>query len=193
MPRNTPRSVPQSAVPKAQLGAWRFLSVAGLVACIATGAQLYRVTGERNLLNQALLARHTTSSTQDASSQIDLSARDRVIRSLTGPTMYVIDLRNYQANGPVGRIFWDQATGDWTMYTYTLRPPKPGSTFQLWVIGKNNHPPYSAGTFAPDATGKAEVHANYSLDPTDLTRVVVSEEPSGGSTQPSRHVILAGR
>jgi anti-sigma-K factor RskA len=193
MPRTTPRAVPQVGPSKAQLSVWRVIAIVAIVACVATGAQLYRVMGDRDLLHETLVARGVATSRQGASLQSDIADRDRLIGALTGPSMRVIDLLNYGSSGPVGRVFWDKAMGTWTMYTYTLPAPKPGDTYQLWIVTNDGHPPFSAGTFVPDAEGKAVVRATYAIGPNALGRIAVSEEPEGGSPAPSRHIVLAGR
>jgi anti-sigma-K factor RskA len=90
-------------------------------------------------------------------------------------------------------MFWDQKTQEWTMYAYHMRQPKPGKTFQVWLIASNTPKPISAGTFQPDAHGEAVVRAQYPLDPHALVRVAVSEEPVGGAPYPTGPIVIAGR
>jgi anti-sigma-K factor RskA len=175
------------------IGAWRFLAAAAAIACVATGTQLYRVTRDRDALRAAVGARDAVTLARVDSLSAAVAARDTVIASLTGPGMRVVDLVNYGSLDPVARMFWDRKKGQWTMYAYNLRQPKPGKTFQVWVIASNARAPISAGTFKPDGRGTAIVTATYQLDRNALTRVAVTEEPEGGVPAPTGPILIAGR
>jgi anti-sigma-K factor RskA len=139
------------------------------------------------------MVRGLAAAQRGASLQRAIADRDRLIRALTGPSMQVIDLLNYGSSGPVGRMFWDKAMGTWAMYTYALAAPKPGDTYQLWIVTNDGHPPFSAGTFVPDAKGRAVVRTTYFIEPKVLKRIAISREPEGGSPTPSQNIVLAGR
>lgn len=66
-----------------------------------------------------------------------------------------------------------------------LTPPAPGRVYQLWLISEDG--PTSAGIFSPDADGEAIVI----LDGDALPGLVVglTEEPAGGSPQPTGDVL----
>jgi anti-sigma-K factor RskA len=50
----------------------------------------------------------------------------------------------------------------------------------------------SAGTFAATANGSAVVRATYALAPDKLAAIAVTEEPEGGSKQPTTTPFLVG-
>ena len=87
-------------------------------------------------------------------------------------------------------MFWNRATNDWTMVVYTMRPPKPGMTYQVWLI--TGAAKISAGTFQPDSTGHAFMQARYALDRNALKAVAVTEEPAGGMPSPTGPIVVAG-
>jgi anti-sigma-K factor RskA len=58
-------------------------------------------------------------------------------------------------------------------------------TYQLWLIGKDG--PHSAGTFAPSAGRHG---AKLIAGPGDAEKLAVTEEPAGGSAQPTTKPIL---
>jgi len=50
----------------------------------------------------------------------------------------------------------------------------------------------SAGTFNTDAQGRAVVQATYALAEADLAAIAITEEPEGGSPQPTGTILVAG-
>jgi anti-sigma-K factor RskA len=76
------------------------------------------------------------------------------------------------------------------MVTYNIRPPKPGMTYQVWLVTADAK--ISAGTFKPDAAGRTMMHARYALDRDALRSVAVTEEPEGGMPAPTGPMVIAG-
>jgi len=187
------RTVPVIAGRPAGLGGWQFLAAASLVGCLATGSLLYKTLRERDSLRTAVTARSADEGAKIVSLQGDVAKKDSMIASLTGPNMRVVDLVTLASQDPVARMFWDRKTQQWTMYAYNLRQPKPGKTFQVWLIAAGVPAPISAGTFHPDAKGAAVMHASYPMDRGALQKVAISEEPDGGMPSPTGPIILAGR
>jgi anti-sigma-K factor RskA len=70
-------------------------------------------------------------------------------------------------------------------------PPAPsGRTYQLWGIASGSNP-VSLGTFDPGADGRTTLALDVPAGAVfDLA--AVSEEPAGGSPQPTTTPILAG-
>ena len=71
-----------------------------------------------------------------------------------------------------------------------LPPPRSGATYQLWVFTIEG--PVSAGTFAPDPSGRA----SFAIDnppgvPRPITGMAVTIEPASGSRTPTGAVVLA--
>jgi len=91
---------------------------------------------------------------------------------------------------PLGRMFWNHATNDWMMVTYGLPAPKPGKTYQVWLV--TDKAKISAGTFRPDAQGRTVMHANYALARNALRAVAITEEPDGGVPAPTGPMVVVG-
>ena len=87
-------------------------------------------------------------------------------------------------------MMWNRASNDWVMVTYNLRPPKPGMTYQVWIV--TDDAKISAGTFKPDASGRTMMRARYALDRNALRSVAVTEEPEGGMPAPTGPMVIAG-
>jgi anti-sigma-K factor RskA len=107
-------------------------------------------------------------------------ARDaRFIRLSTSP------------NEPVFRAFWGGAAG-LVLSGLDVPAPKAGRTFQLWVVPKGGGTPVSAGVFAPQANGQVLLVAETQVRPGDAAALAISDEPAGGSAQPTTKPVFVG-
>ena len=166
-------------------------AIAATVAFVITGVQLFRVTSERNRMRTAAASVDTVAA-QPASDSTPalLAQRDSMIAAMTGPDVKVVPLMNQSARQPLGRMMWNRASNDWVMVTYSLRQPKPGMTYQVWLV--TDSAKISAGTFKPDASGKTMMHARYTLERNALRAVAVTEEPDGGMPASTGPTVIAG-
>jgi anti-sigma-K factor RskA len=119
-----------------------------------------------------------------------LSQKDSMIAAMTGPDVKVVALMNQGAKEPLGRMVWNRSSNDWIMVTYNLRQPKPGKTYQVWLVTDNAK--ISAGTFKPDARGNTMMHARYEMPRNALRAVAITEEPEGGMPAPTGPMVVAG-
>lgn len=191
-PRAIPAVVPLR--PAARFGAARLLAAAGIVVVVA--GTVYYALSEHDRADR-LAARVTefiqgdrTLQAQLDTQRVTLAARDRLIGALTGPGVRVIEV-GAPSTQATGRMFWDQPTGDWTFVAHHLRQAPPGRTYQLWLVTRDQRK-VSAGTFVAAAGGDAVVSARYALSPDSLAAVAVTEEPAGGSPQPTSQPFLVG-
>ena len=116
--------------------------------------------------------------------------KDSMIAAMTGPDVKVVALMNQGQKEPLGKMMWNRASNDWIMVTYNLRQPKPGMTYQVWLVTDNAK--ISAGTFKPDAQGKTMMHARYAMPRNALRAVAITEEPDGGMPAPTGPMVVAG-
>jgi hypothetical protein len=169
---------------------FNWYAVAATLAFILTGAQLMRVTGDRNRMRAEIA---TTSAVRPSSDTMGAVARQReaMIQAMAGPDVKVVSLSvSKNAPQPLGRMFWNRATNDWMMVTYGLPVPKPGKTYQVWLV--TDKAKISAGTFRPDAQGRTVMHANYALARDALKAVAITEEPDGGMPAPTGPMVVSG-
>jgi len=165
----------------------RWLAAAAVI--LAIGALAYdmslRVVIERLSVARAEL--------RDSASALHrrLADQQAILEGLTGPGVRVIDASAANARQPYARMFWDQPTNRWTFVAYNLPATAPGHTYQLWLITRDQKK-VSAGTFAPSARGSALVRATYALAPDSLAAIAVTNEPAGGSAQPTTAPFLVG-
>lgn len=185
-PAQTP-GVPFDVVPIRRGVNW--YAIAATVALVITGAQLFRVTSDRERMRDQLAQVDTTKSPVD-SLTLALSQKDSMIAAMTGPDVKVVALTNQGASEPLGRMMWNRSSNDWIMVAYNLRPPKPGMTYQVWLVTADAK--ISAGTFHPDAQGNTFMHAKYAMDRNALRAVAITEEPEGGMPSPTGPMVVAG-
>lgn len=177
-----------------QKGRFRILSGPGLfalaasVAFIAAAAQLVRVTTERNALRIALSTPQAPAVRTDSATPSG-QEKDALVAAMAGPDVKIVPL-SARGAARMGRMFWNRASNQWTMVVYTMRPPRPGMTYQVWLV--TGTAKISAGTFQPDSTGHAFMQANYALDRNALKAVAVTEEPAGGMPAPTGSIVVSG-
>lgn len=183
-PIRAPSSAPQTG---ARTSSTRWLAAAALV--LAAGAIAYGL-GQRGAIAQ--LASHVAALRDSTNTmQQRLADQQSVLDALTGPGVRVIDASAASARQPYARMFWDQPTNRWTFVAYNLPAAAPGHTYQLWLVTRDQKK-VSAGTFAPEPNGSAIVRATYALAADSLAAIAVTNEPAGGSPQPTTTPFLVG-
>ncbi|MDB4882165.1 MAG: anti-sigma factor [Gemmatimonadetes bacterium] len=170
--------------------AWLAMA-ASVIAVLGVGGSV-RARQERDELRETLraaAAEQRASSTKLDSLRASLEDKDRMIANLTGANVAVMTLASAGPESPSGRMFWDQAHDAWTFVAHHVPAPKPGRTYQLWLVTPTAK--ISAGTFAPNASGEVMMRATYALAKDSLAAVAVTDEPGSGSKQPTTAPFLA--
>jgi anti-sigma factor RsiW len=169
--------------------AWMAMA-ASLVAILGVGAFL-KASRERDAARASLAAVQATSGTQVAaldSLRATLRTREQMIANLIGPQVAVMTLTSTMPTAPTARMFWDQQHGAWTFVAHDIPMPKAGRTYQMWLVTPTAK--ISAGTFMPSPGGEVMMQANYPMAKDSLAAVAVTDEPMGGSAQPTTAPIL---
>jgi anti-sigma-K factor RskA len=164
-----------------------FLAIA---ATAAFGVALFRlqdILQERNNAEAALRVA-TVAATQMSAK---LAVNDSLIAAMSGANVRMVDMVSTQKLAPGAKMFWDRIANRWTMITHDLPAVKNGRTYQLWLVTAKAEK-ISAGTFNTDARGRAVVQATYALAESDLAAIAITEEPTGGSPQPTGTILVAG-
>lgn len=81
------------------------------------------------------------------------------------------------ADGTVATAHWSPSTGQSVLVTDGMPAPEQGKTYELWFV--RDQTPIAAGTFKPDADGKATAVLQGEMHSGDVIAVTI--EPDGGS------------
>jgi hypothetical protein len=167
---------------------------ASIVAILGVGAflQARRERGAlRDALETAAAERGARVAAMD-SLRTSLADKDRMIANLTGPQVKVMTLASASPTSPHGQMFWDQTHDAWTFVAHRVPMPNAGRTYQLWLVTPTAK--ISAGTFLPSPNGEVMMRATYALAKDSLAAVAVTDEPGGGSPQPTTApMMIAGK
>jgi anti-sigma-K factor RskA len=187
---SSPSARPSGVVPLRQsprrmnASAWMAMA-AGLVAIVGMGGFLM-MSRERDAMRASLQAVQAERGARVAamdSLRTTLEEKDRMIANLTGAQVAVMTLASQSPTSPTGRMFWDQAHDAWTFVAHQVPMPKSGRTYQLWLVTPTAK--INAGTFMPKTNGEVMMQATYALAKDSLAAVAVTDEPMGGSPQPT--------
>jgi hypothetical protein len=178
------------------MGAATWMAMAaGLVAILGVSAFL-RASRERDALRASLEVAQAERGARLAaldSLRTTLEDKDRMIANLTGAQVAVMTLASQSPTSPTGRMFWDQAHNAWTFVAHRVPMPQSGRTYQLWLVTPTAK--INAGTFMPKPDGEVMMRATYAMPKDSLAAVAVTDEPMGGSPQPTTApmMVAAGR
>jgi len=159
-------------------------AAAAVIVAIYLGQRARSEREARATAEQALAsARLTLDSTGSA-----LARRDSLIHLLVSPDVQAVTVSG-SGPAPSAKYFLDRRAGRVIIAASALPPAAPGRTYQLWGI-ETGKPPVSLGTFNTDSSGRAlasvAVPAGLRIGVTAVT-----DEPSGGSPQPTTTPFLA--
>lgn len=120
--------------------------------------------------------------------QVALARFDSMAAALSGPNVQLATLTG--DNDPTLRLVWNRDRNLLLVAAQNLPPLPQGRTFQLWGI-RGTDAPVSLGTFDTSPTGDALVTLPADLaDDYDVS--AITEEPAGGSPQPTTTPFLVG-
>ena len=164
--------------------AWMAMA-AGLIAIVGMGGYV-RASRERDAMRASLQAAQAERGARLAavdSLRATLEDRDRMIANLTGAQVAVMTMASQNPTSPTGRMFWDQQHNAWTLVAHRVPMPKSGRTYQLWLVTPTAK--INAGTFMPKQNGEVMMRATMAMPTDSLAAVAGTEEPMGGSPQPT--------
>ena len=164
-----------------------FIALAATALFVVSVFRLRDALQQRNDA-QAALQVATATTTQMTNK---LAVSDSLVAAMSGANVRVVDMVSTQKLAPGAKMFWDRLANRWTMVTHDLPQVQTGRTYQLWLVTAKAEK-ISAGTFNTDAKGRAVVQATYPLAEADLAAIAITEEPTGGSPQPTGTILVAG-
>ena len=180
-----------AATRRRALGPVAWMAMAASVVAILGAGAFFNASRERDALRDALVAARAANGTQLAaldSLRTAVASRDRMLANLTGPQVAVMTLASTAQAAPTGMMFWDQRHDAWTFVAHRVPMPSAGRTYQLWLVTPSSK--ISAGTFMPSPDGEVMMQATYALAKDSLAAVAVTDEPMGGSPEPTTAPLL---
>ena len=159
-------------------------AAAAIIVAVALGQRWRGERDARVVAEQSVAAARASLD----SSRAAVAARDSLIATLVAPEVQAVTVTSSGPN-PSARYFFDRRAGRIVIATSSLPKAAPGRTYQVWGI-EAGKPPVSLGTFDTDASGRAlatlPVPSGLRIGVTAVT-----DEPAGGSPQPTTTPILA--
>ena len=177
--RPAPLSFMQRAAPLAALATAAALAVS-VFRTISVAAELDRAR------QQLAVAKATTTTLQT-----EIASRDEVIALISAASTQVVELASTGAKAPGARAFVNRDRRHYMITAHDLGTAPNGRIYQLWLLTKSGAP-VSAALFNTDGAGRALVHADVPLDGANLAGLAITEEPAGGSPQPTGAILVAG-
>lgn len=174
-------------------GPW-LAAAASLVLAVALGSgwareRAVRVAERRDAIVALRRVADARRAIADAERQRSAAERDTLVVALTAPSVRVARLA--AAGEPAAmRLLWNPERGLVVLTAATLPSPHAGRTYQLWGIVRGGAP-QSLGVFAPGANGavSAVMHVPRAAE---MQVAAVTEEPAGGSVQPTSAPLMVG-
>ncbi len=117
-----------------------------------------------------------------------LAERDSLIANVLGADVRVARLVE-DGEAPRMQLFWNHRRGVLVLSAHNLPPAPAGRVYQLWGIPEDGAP-VSLGTFNTGADGSTT--AVLAVPDAPLAVSAVTEEPQGGSLQPTSTPFLVG-
>jgi anti-sigma-K factor RskA len=162
---------------------------APIVPWLAAAASLVLAVGFGYVYLRERAALQQTSAALAAKTD-SLVARDSLIVTIFSPDVATAALA---ATGkpPSARLYWNPSRHRVVMAVFDLPPAPAGRTYQLWAIAQGSKP-VSLGVFNTAADGRLTMAMDV---PVGLAFEVtaVTEEPAGGSPQPTQTPFLQGK
>lgn len=155
-------------------------AAAVVVLAIAAGVAYLKERGSRRALERAV-----------AAARDSLATQQQLVATLLAPDVNTAVLAS-KGRPPSARVFWNPSRHRVVMAVFDLPPAPAGRTYQLWAI-QTGKAPVSLGIFntAPDGRLTTALDAPPALVAFDVT--AVTEEPAGGSPQPTQQPFLVGK
>lgn len=179
------RDAPSGARPGA--GGWLpWMAAAAAVAfAVWTGVSYRRAAAaEERLRAEIAEARAVIQALQSEGAR-----RDSMLAALTAPGLETATLASTERE-PRVRLFWNRERNLLLLTAFDLPPAPAGRTYQLWGIAPEGDP-VSLGTFDTGVDRIAvTVIRTAGLQPFEAS--AVTEEPAGGSPQPTTQPFLVG-
>jgi len=164
-----------------------FAAAAAVVAIVGLGWMLGESKSELARRDAAIASLQN----QLAAGEQKLAAREATLNTILEPGVKLNVLASSKPATPSIQMFVNASRGIVIAHAVNLPTLPSDRAYQLWFIPKNGKPIPSV-TFNAETTGHALVQNIPLPAGTELTAAAITEEPAGGSPQPTSAIILSG-
>ncbi len=172
------RQVRPIASPRSPLVLW--VAAAASVALALLAGNAYRTErAARRELEQAV-----------ARTRDSLAAEQQLVQILLAPDVNTAVL-TAKGRPPAARLFWNPSRRRVVIAVFDLPPAPAGRIYQLWAIAAGK--PVSLGVFNTRPDGRVTAAMDVPPDLAAFQVTAVTEEPAGGSPQPTQQPFLIGK
>lgn len=185
----------QPAQPNGQAGrggnAARERWLTGVLAVGLAASLLFAV--QRNSQVASLSASLAQRDSLLADRSLRLAQRDSALNTVLEAerNLVMVNLVSTPTEGPGIQFFWNVKQGRGMIHAFRLKPAAPGRSYQLWLIKDGKPVPSRVFNADPDEHGLV-----WGIElPTTLTgvsAVAITDEPAGGSPQPTTTPFMVG-
>ncbi len=170
----------KTAAKREMFPAWAWVAAAALA--LVTGYAI-RQMGNQNSQLAALQKQMKLAIAQNVALQNQLDESRMVASVMLSPDSMPLKLMPMDKNMPMVHAYLHPHMG--VAITADQMPSMPAArTLQLWFVPKKGSP-MSVAIFHPDANGMIALVAPVNMPVTEIAALAVTEEPAGGSPQPT--------
>lgn len=170
--------------PRTPPAVWLALA-ASLVGLVATSALWFSTHGELTRRDRDLAALRDSLAARE---QL-LAFREAEINAILDPNVTLTLMGEADSPKPTVQLFWNRKTNRMLVHAFQLTPATGRRAYQLWFIPKVGAPIPSI-TFNTEPSGHGLVPEVKVPAGMELAAAAITEEPEGGSPQPTTPVLL---
>jgi anti-sigma-K factor RskA len=170
-----------AVLPRRRPGLLPWLAAAALLL-VAAGLGLAQRGLRRDLAGQ----RARLAELQDslAAGRDRLARREAELNAILDPNVTLIRMGSPGTPQPVVQLFWNRRTNRIMIHAFQLPPAASRRAYQLWFVPRRG-PPIPSVTFNTEPGGHALVAAVLVPAGVELAAAALTDEPDGGSPQPT--------
>lgn len=120
-----------------------------------------------------------------------LSEREATLNAILEPGVQLVTMVATGEAPPVAQVFFDPTRGRAIVHTFRLKPAPAGRAYQLWLLPKAGNP-IASRVFNTEADGHGLEQSIQVPVSGDIAGFALTEEPAGGSPQPTSTPFLVG-
>ena len=190
----TPASDGSLQPPLAMSRRWRWaepILAGGLAAAVTAGLLWGKIDRQQRELAD-LRSQIVRQEARVDQLQAGLEQDVNTLRLFASPAVQLVTLQNPAGQAPAkGRVFWDKDREAFHLYASGLKPTSSGRAYEMWFINSDQKK-IPAGTFTVNSRGEGSLVAQPPADAGKIAAIAVTNEPAGGSPQPTGQIELAG-